>query len=226
MEKMHNLPESRQSIPGWIFQQVSRRVVGNRLYPSQHRYNLTIGSRPKFVWFRVAKVGTRTIFEALRKAGVVFETENGIFRHYRPARFSDHFKFGFVRDPVDRFLSCWRDRVLKRNHFGFSASEHRRMHSLDAFIEFAGALDLRACDVHLRWQSRLLDVNNIDLLGRMEFFEADMTLVLSTLGLSLEGIPCRNVSRDRDQSHQADSRQRKTIANLYEHDRRVFGYLY
>lgn len=55
---MHDLPETR---PGWrndAFQAIARRAVLQGFYPSQQRYNLTIGREPKFVWFRVAKVGT------------------------------------------------------------------------------------------------------------------------------------------------------------------------
>ena len=37
---------------------------------SSHAYNLTISHEYRLMWFRVAKVGTRTILEHLRKSGV------------------------------------------------------------------------------------------------------------------------------------------------------------
>jgi hypothetical protein len=150
--------------------------------------------------------------------------ENGVFRHYRPALMRQHFKFAFVRDPVDRFLSCWRDRVLERNHFGFDSSEHARMKQIGEFIAFAEGLDLDRCDVHLRRQARLVDLGNIDFLGRMESFESDLERVLSKLDLKADFIPRQNSSLPEDGRSGLDDLSRGRIERLYDSDMRLFGY--
>jgi hypothetical protein len=202
---MHDLPETKPAAAGRIFQLLARRVSASRLYPSQFRYNLTIGSRPRFVWFRVAKAGTRSIFDVLRQAGVSFAAENAIFRHYRPAAHRNDFKFAFVRDPVERFVSCWRDRVIRRNHFGFPPDAHARMQNLGAFIAHVENLD-------------------IELLGRMESFGDDVVEVLSRLGLPAVSVPRRNASGQSGAPVVPTGEERGRIEALYERDIRILGY--
>lgn len=221
---MHDVPESRPGLVGQVFQRVARRFAASRIYPSQFRYNLTIGSQPRFVWYRVAKTGTRTIFDVLRSGGVRFAVENSIFQHYRPAASGSHFKFAFVREPVDRFVSCWRDRVVDRNHFGFGAEERARLQDLAEFVAYAESIDIDRCDVHMRAQCRMVDMGQIDFLGRMERFEEDLRLVLDKLGLPGEQIPRRNAS-SRDRAAEAiDPALRRRIEKLYERDLRILGY--
>ena len=221
---MHDLPETKSAAAGRILQLLARRVSASRLYPSQFRYNLTIGSRPRFVWFRVAKAGTRSIFDVLRQAGVSFAVENAIFRHYRPAAHRNDFKFAFVRDPVERFVSCWRDRVIRRNHFGFTPDAHARMQNLGAFIGHVGNLDIERCDVHLRLQTRLVDLDNVDFLGRMESFDGDVVEVLSRLGLPAVSVPRRNASGQSGAPVLPTGEERGRIEALYERDIRILGY--
>lgn len=220
---MHDLPESRPGPVAALGQSLSRRLSASRCYPSEFRYNLTIGSEPKFVWFRVAKAGTRTIFDVLRGAGAVFAAENAIFNHYRPRAFDAYFKFAFVRHPVERFISCWRDRVVDRNHFDFAPPELERMRNLEEFVAFAASLDISRCDVHLRLQSRLIDLGNVDFLGRMENFDADLATVAARLGFCLDGVPRRNTS-SRTGADVLSHDVRRRIARIYERDMRFFGY--
>ena len=222
---MHDLPETKPGLPGRLYEKWARRFTASRIYPSGFRYNLTIGDRPRFVWFRVAKAGTRTIFAVLRNAGVSFAAENLIFRHYRPALHRNEFKFAFVRDPVGRFLSCWRDRVLVRNHFGFGPEEHARMQNLGEFIAYAEGVDVERCDVHLRLQTRLVDLDNLDFLGRMESFGEDVHHVLSRLGLPTAEVPRQNASGRRVGAPvDPTAEQRRRIASIYERDIRILGY--
>ncbi len=221
---MHDLPAHLLSPGARLGQTFFRRSGSCALFPSQHRYNLTVGRKPRFVWFRVAKVGTRSIFHALRMAGVGFEIENGVFLHYLPNRFADCCKFAFVRNPWERFLSCWHDRVVDRNHFGFSAEEHREMQDLSRFIAFVERLDITRADVHLRPQSCLIDLNNIDFLGRMESFDSDWALVAAQIGLETSAAPAQNVSSRPRGRLRMDPAHADRIGAIYQRDIRIFGY--
>lgn len=222
---MHNLPQSQSGFLGRLFQTAARCLSAQRFYPSQYRYNLTIGSEPKFIWYRVAKAGTRTIFDVLRSGGVCFAAENSVFQHYRPAAMRGYFRFAFVREPVDRFISCWRDRVVNRNHFAFSPSQLASMQNLAEFVAFAESIDLDHCDVHLRAQCRLVDLNNLDFLGRMERFHEDLCVVLNKLGLPAEHIPRRNASSRDCAGEMIDPAIRRRIQKLYQRDSRLLGYV-
>lgn len=74
--------------------------------PSTNQYNLTISHESKFIWFRVAKVGTRTILNHLRKSNVSLDVEHASFIHYPVKSYENYFKFAFVRNPWGRLVSC------------------------------------------------------------------------------------------------------------------------
>ena len=50
--------------------------------PSSGRYNITMSHERKFVWDRVAKVGTRTIFNHLKESEVYLDVKHASFIHY------------------------------------------------------------------------------------------------------------------------------------------------
>lgn len=224
--RMHGLPPHRAKTTERLYQACAKRLAYWKLLPSLRRYNVTIGCDPKFMWFRVAKCGTRSIFRALRESGATLSVENGIFMHYRPNAMRSHYKFAFVRNPWDRFVSCFYDRVVDRNHFGFDETSHRKMQNLSEFISYAERLNLDRCDVHLRRQSSLIDLNGLDFLGRMENFEEDLSRLFSRIGLRFSS----TLHRENASSLPGGSReilteeQSKRIGSLYEHDIRLFGY--
>jgi len=209
-----------------LYQACARRLANGTFLPSPNRYNVTIGCDPKFIWFRVAKCGTRSIFRALRESGATLSVKNGIFMHYRPNAMRSHHKFAFVRNPWDRFVSCFYDRVVDRNHFGFDKKSHRKMQNLSEFISYAEQLNLDRCDVHLRRQSSLIDLNALDFLGRMENFEEDLSRLFSQVGLRFpSGLHRENASSRPGSSRDVLTKdQFKRIGLLYEHDIRLFGY--
>ena len=163
-----------------------RRRASGSLSPNP--YNLTISHAHRFVWFRNAKVATRTILAFLEEQHpeellVLSEVP------YPTAAFTDYFKFGFVRHPLDRFISAWQDKVCDRNHFHFAAEERERMRTIENFAAWVAEQDLRdlpTTDRHLVLQSRLVDLTQVDFVGRMETFGADFSEVCERVGLELE----------------------------------------
>ena len=148
-------------------------------------YYLTISHQHRFVWFRVAKVGTRTILGYLDEHSVPVDVGRARTR-YPTELFADYVKFAFVRHPVDRFISAWQDKVVEANYFEFDAGTHAEMQSLAAFAEWAASQDLgdiREVDQHIALQSRLVDLSQVDHLGRLETFDADFARVLAAVGL-------------------------------------------
>ncbi|MGD9799699.1 MAG: sulfotransferase family 2 domain-containing protein, partial [Parvularculaceae bacterium] len=83
-----------------------RAINALPILPSQRRYNLTISSERKFIWFRVAIVGTRTILHALKNANAPLDAREESHLYLFPNLQRDYFKFAFVRNPWDRLVSC------------------------------------------------------------------------------------------------------------------------
>ncbi len=107
---------------------------------SNKRYKLCFSPRYKFLWFRVAKCGSRTINKHLKElAGEDYVYTSPI--GYLPGMFKDYLKIAFVRDPVARFISAWKDKVVKQNYFRFSSEIHDKMQNIDNFIDYVEGSD-------------------------------------------------------------------------------------
>lgn len=209
-----------------IYQGASRQLIGRIPFiPSLHPYNITISHKHRFIWFRVAKVGTRTIFDVLKNAGVHLDAEHAMDCRYPVTVFSRYFKFAFVRNPWDRLVSCWRNKVVDTNYFKFEDTTLERYQDFEHFVEYIETQDMDNCDIHMRLQSRLVDLNNIDFLGRFENFEKDLRYVLKEIGINVQEIPSRNVSSgagDYRDLYSDDLRER--VGRLYDRDIRIFAY--
>ena len=196
-----------------------RRRASGALSPRP--YNLTISHRHRFIWFRNAKAGTRTIYGYLEQQDV---RDLVVLTHtpYPTAAFEDYFKFGFVRHPLDRFVSGWQDKVVDHNYFGFAPDELERMRRIEAFAAWVADQDLTSADRHVALQSSLLDLTQVDYLGRVETFDADLEQISQRLGLPWRTPERRNRSTPATGTPSAELRA--VVESAYRIDYQVFGY--
>ena len=193
--------------------------------PSIGSYNITISHEHKFMWYRVAKVGTRTILNHLKESDVCLDVEHASWLYYPVNSFKGYFKFAFVRNPWDRLCSCWRDKVLNNNFFQFSNSEYERMKSFENFVDFVAGLNIDECDRHVRSQSALIDLNMVDYLGRMETFDDDASYIFRRLGLPEKKISRKNVTSNKKSYQEYYSEHlAEKVAQIYRKDAQIFGY--
>lgn len=198
-----------------------------RHVPSAGKYNLTICDEPKFIWFRNAKVGTRTIFSALQKSGLELTAESPFSCFYFPQEYKDYFKFAFVRNPWDRFVSGWLNKVVRKNALQFHPKKLAHLQKFRNFVSYCAELDLETCNSHFRHQCKLVDLNEVDFIGRQENFEEDIREVFGTLGISLQEVPAANASRNRlHYSSYYTDETRRMIGTIYRKDIQLFGYTF
>jgi hypothetical protein len=191
-------------------------------------YNITVSHPHRFLWFRNAKVGTRTILGFLDDQQVDDRLLVLSLTQYPTAAFADYFKFGFVRHPLDRFISAWQDKVHQQNHFRFGPAKWERMKTIENFAAWVAKQDLRdlaTTDRHVALQSRLIDLTQVDYLGRMETFGSDFSAVCSTIGLEWTEPVRQNQSQPRGVSRDnASAELRSMVEEMYARDYQVFGY--
>ena len=192
--------------------------------PSRSGYNISIANNPSFLWYRVAKVGTRTILQMLKELDIELESEHAMRCRYPVHQYDNHFKFAFVRNPWDRFVSAWLNKVVQSNYFGFQPTLHCELQRFDAFVDWAVLKSVDRCDHHLKSQTRLIDMNHVEFIGRMEQFEADVKLVFSALGLEPPQIPRKNTSGSIQHREYYDTRTKNLIGDFYQRDIRILGY--
>jgi hypothetical protein len=191
-------------------------------------YNITVSHCHRFVWFRNAKVGTRTILGFLDDQQVDDRLLVLSRTQYPTAAFAGYFKFGFVRHPLDRFISAWQDKVHQQNHFRFDPATWERMKTIENFAAWVAEQDLRdlaTTDRHIALQTRLIDLTQVDYVGRMETFAADFSTVCSTIGLEWTEPVRQNQSRSQGVSRDNASQElRSIVEEHYRRDYQVLGY--
>jgi len=199
----------------------------NECVPSLHKYNMTICDDPKFIWFRNAKVGTRSTLAAFKNAGVKLTAEHAFDCFYSPQKYRDYFKFAFVRNPWDRFVSGWVNKFVNKNAFNFNSHELNEMKQFEHFVTYWSEKDLDSCNAHFRRQCALIDLNEVDFIGRMEHFNKDLTAIFRILDLPEIQIPFRNKSK-REYSYNTyyDSDTKRMVSKMYRKDIQLFGYTY
>jgi hypothetical protein len=195
---------------------------------SPRPYNLTISHSHRFLWYRNPKVGTRTILGYLRRRKVRTEVAHATGIPYPTAAFRDYFKFGFVRHPLDRFISAWQDKVHDRNSLEFDEPTLEKMKVIENFAAWVAEHDLRDLnntDRHLALQTRMVDLTEVDFVGRMETFGTDLATVWETVGVPVEPPARRNKSTARGVTRENASQElRSRVEAMYRLDYQVFGY--
>ncbi len=188
-------------------------------------YSLTVGKSPKFMWYRNAKVATRTTLSTLDQAGVVYQMRQEFCVDYTPDDLAAYLKFAFVRNPWDRLVSGWLNKVVNANQRKFKAFSGDK-NNFEAFVSFLEDQDIARANIHFRLQTELLPLNKIDFLGRFENFDADLKEVLTRLKLKADiELEQKNSTKNR-QSYQDyyTPALRERVARLYQPDIEVLEY--
>jgi hypothetical protein len=208
-----------------LVQSFYKRLQWLPMVPFSGPYHLTISDAKKFVWFRVAKVATRTIVNHFKQQQVPLSAEHpsGVF--YSPRLYRDYFKFAFVRNPWDRLVSCWTNRVREINYFKFTEAQLETMSRFENFVTYVEGLDIANCNRHLQLQCRLMDLREVNFIGRLESFAEGFRIVCNQLGVECASIESRNVSGERKpyQEYYTPELQER-VSKIYQRDIQIFGY--
>ncbi|MCB0790363.1 MAG: sulfotransferase family 2 domain-containing protein [Flavobacteriales bacterium] len=184
------------------------------------RYHISYSFTYKALWYRVYKVGSRTIDRHFREAsgpgGYIYASP----MPYLPERYADWFRFAFVRHPVDRLVSAWRNKVVRENYFGFAADQLTAMRELPGFVGWLEGLDPSMTDEHLRAQHGLIDMDHVQFIGRFERFDDDLRQVAQRVGLPLGEVHHLNVTARRPLGIPSELAER--IAHVYRRDMELF----
>ncbi len=216
---------NRLSIPDQVAQAchpLLRLVTGS---PWSRKYDLTISHQHKFIWFRVPKNGTRTLLQSLESNGVALDVGEVNMIRYPLRACRDYYKFAVVRNPWDRLVSCWHNKILRKNAFGLPEDLHRRLHDFPAFIDHVAHKNIERCDTHIASQSSLVDLDEVDYLIRMESYEEGIAHVFRTIGIDPFEISSTNRTPERKPyAEYYTDETRDKVGRIYEKDVRNFDY--
>lgn len=184
-------------------------------------YNITSSDSHKFIWFRVAKAGTRSILDVLQKNTEL--SKHGFNIRINLDEYGDYYKFAFVRNPWDRVVSCYHNKVLTKNDKNFQRCFGK---NFEFFVDFINSQDLTKGDFHIKLQTKLIPVERMNFIGRLENFNEDLKFLLSVIGLKDQEIPHKNRSEHKHYSTYYTERTKEIIAQKYKEDIETFGYTF
>lgn len=205
---------------------------------------MIISHAHKFVFVAVPKTGTHSIREAMRpQLGPDDEEQARLFlekrlknpelaaighghitlaslrQHMDPAAFDSYFKFAFVRNPFDRFVSFCafftrksgafeRDPKTAMRHFLFAAPPMNNMvfQPQNSFVVDEGGSLLS------------------DFIGRVENMQADYDAICDRLDIPSEELGRQNSSQHDDYRSYYDQQLIDGVVKIYGRDLELFGY--
>lgn len=98
------------------------------------------------------------------------------------------------------------------------------MQEFSNFVSFVEKRDIEKCDIHLRLQSRLIDLNNLDFLGRFESFYEDLEFVFNNIGCKLTNFEVINATSKAHFTAYYTDELIQRVAKIYKKDIQIFGY--
>ena len=205
---------------------------------------MIVSHKHKFIFFAVPKTATHAIREALRKHTVEDDWEQQTLfgaqylpirelasighghisvtqlRRYLPQETWDsYFKFGFVRNPFDRFVStCF---FLNRQEPNFEENA-------TAFMKRALTVDQFRQRILVRPQAQQLTNDRgeiaVDFVGRYEDLQHSFDAISGQLNLPATDLSRKNTSKHATFADYYDDELKELVAAYYKEDLRVFGY--
>lgn len=204
----------------------------------KNQFNITVCENPKFIWFRNAKVATRSIKWVIDQQ---FDTQEFFHADIGQYDLSEYFTFGLVRNPYTRILSAYFNKMvrlfkqerseIKEKHLKYLApyTHHEKIFPKQGFKILLDHLctsgNYLFKDSHFTPQSNLIDPGKLDFLGRFENLQADTHFIFDKIGAT-NSLPHKNKSKSSriDLSKFLDQGNRKIIEELYHQDFELFNY--
>ena len=150
------------------------------------------------------------------------------------SKYSGYFRFTFVRNPWDRLVSCYLNKVVAPcpNVSGpfliYPKIRFNRMSFTD-FVRFVHHVPDDLCDKHFRPQSTSFDDKDVDFIGRVERFTDDLAQVIERAKLDTHLLEYghKYVNKSRQRKPYTDyytAETRRLVAEKYKDDIQRFGY--
>jgi hypothetical protein len=182
-------------------------------------YDITSSDKHGYTWFRIPKNGTHSIMEVLNAHAPPDISSSDV--PYFSKRHREKFKFCIIRNPWDRLVSVYCNKVEMKLMYPECWDR-----DFAYFIDFVSRQDLMRCDGHIRLQTAMFPVNEMDYVGRMERFDEDADSILHKV-LKLNGRISHRGAVDRPEySSFYTNDLKEVVRNLYQKDIQYGDYLF
>ena len=194
------------------------------------KYTITKSKESKYVWFQIAKNASRTTVNYLNENTKVdfgfplyLNKDAGYQKPYE-SEYDDYFKFTIVRNPWDRILSFYLNKIHGKDVYTENYSSFSECKTLRDTISILMTKNLKDCDVHYQLQIECFPSDNIDFIGRFENLQHDFNIICDKIGIPRQQLPHKNKSKHKSYTEYYDEETKSIVAEKYAKDIEYFGY--
>ena len=156
----------------------------------------------------IPKCATRSLLDFF----VRFPQQDFGAKHVKYKRLN-RFEFTFIREPFDRLLSAYFDKVLrKRNEHGIKKYGLKHGDSFERFLQVV----LKTNNEH--WRPQIDYVGGCHFIGRVETINRDFHKVCRILGIDYKPLPVKNPSYKKDIWDQIPKELSEKVKQKYKQD--------
>jgi chondroitin 4-sulfotransferase 11 len=136
-----------------------------------------------------------------------------------------YFTFSFVRNPWERLVSAWLSKICEGYYLGISDEKIDFPELVGRLEHLARTDQFHSVDWHLRPQSRILSICDLDFVGKIESLETDLHALSDRL--SIPKVPLMRLHAFRADERYLDLYTDDLIdrvSRLYSSDVEQYGY--
>lgn len=180
-------------------------------------YQITTSYDRNYTFFLIPKTGISSILSVLRDDAKPDIDELTVI--YIKSYHRNRFKFCFIRNPWDRMVSCYSNKVLRKKLYPECWEK-----DFDYFIHYLTKQYLPTTEGHIRLQSTSFPLNDIDYIGRFENIKNDFDYIINhKLKLNKELVKI-NPSKQSQYTDYYNNQTRRLVAELYKSDIELGNY--
>lgn len=144
-------------------------------------YRVKFSQENKYIYYVLGKTGSRTILNWLHE-NAMYDPKPKNFARDTHAPKLDYFRFAFVRNPWDRLVSYFfnkihNDPAITSDNFDTQKMRFKQMVN----ILHHDLAERRLHEIHVGTQTGLLPVADLSFIGRFENFDNDFNYVKSQI---------------------------------------------
>lgn len=199
-----------------------------------YKYISLVSNQKQYIFYKIYKSGSSTISKILRShteisslsyKKVLFKNSIEQLNAYHP-NFDSYFKFAFVRNPWDRLVSLYSEKIVNHKKTINKVPYYKEFIGLsfESFLDRIIYSDLESCIPHHRLQTHLMPLNKMDFIGKLENFNKDIQVVLDHLNIKNYKIGHLNKSKHPHYSTFYNDYTKRLVEVNYSEDIENFEY--
>ena len=179
------------------------------------------------IWYLIPKTGSRSLHMVFSDRDIIFPPEQ--FDHV-PDFARNYFSFSIVRNPWDRLVSCWMQKIITQEPTEEQFRSDIRWElnyqkpSFKDFIKIISDDENITKDSHWALYFNIIPVSDLDFIGRFENLQEDFNIICDKIGIPRQKLPRENKSKHKHYTEYYDDETKQIVAEKYKKDIEYFGY--